>query len=165
LGIISGYSNNVKGNFPKLISSLAVCLGVGFLGSAYTVSEIPTWYITLNKPVFAPPNYVFAPIWTVLYILMGVSLYLLWITKSKRKDVAMNIFLAQLVLNFFWSVIFFGLHNPQIAFVEIVALWIFIFLTIRQSIVVSKTSAFLLYPYLAWVSIALILNLSIVILN
>lgn len=152
-------------NLPKLIASITLPLVIGFLGSAFTISEVTTWYTTLNKPFFSPPNFVFAPVWTTLYVLMGVSLYLLWTSKKKGKDKAIKFFLIQLALNLFWSIIFFGLHNPQVAFVEIIALWIFIFLTIRQSYSVSKISAYLLYPYIAWVSFALVLNLFITILN
>ncbi|MDP2649731.1 MAG: TspO/MBR family protein [bacterium] len=152
-------------NLPKLVSSIILCLTVGGLGSFFTVSAIPTWYATLNKPFFSPPNSLFAPVWTILYILMGISLYLLWTTKKKGKEMAIKLFLIQLALNFFWSIIFFGWHNPQAAMFEIIALWIFIFLTVRQSLSISKTSAYLLYPYLIWVSFASILNFFIVILN
>ncbi|OGH24827.1 MAG: TspO protein [Candidatus Levybacteria bacterium RIFCSPLOWO2_01_FULL_39_24] len=152
-------------NLPKLIVSIALPLIVGFSGSVFTVSAVPTWYATLNKPSFSPPNYLFGPVWTILYILMGISLYFLWTAKKKGEGKAIKLFLIQLVLNFFWSIIFFGWHNPQAAFLEIISLWIFIFLTIRQSLLISKTSAYLLYPYLVWVSFASILNLSIVLLN
>lgn len=152
-------------NLPKLIVSIVLCLAVGSLGSIFTSSSIPTWYATLNKPFFSPPNFIFAPVWTTLYILMGVSLYLLWVSKKKEKEKAIKLFLIQLVLNFFWSLIFFKLHSAQLALIEIIALWIFIFLTIRESLSISKTSAYLLYPYLIWVSFALVLNFFIVILN
>lgn len=152
-------------NLSKLIASITLCLTTGFLGSIFTFSAIPTWYATLNKPSFSPPNFLFAPVWTILYILMGISLYFLWTAKKKGKEKAIRLFLIQLTLNFFWSIIFFGLHNPQAALAEIIALWIFIFLTICQSYFFSKISAYLLYPYLVWVSFASILNLFIVILN
>lgn len=152
-------------NLPKLITSIALHLAVGGLGSFFTISAIPTWYAILNKPSFAPPNYVFGPVWTTLYILMGISLYLLWTAKEKGKDKAIKLFFIQLVLNFLWSIIFFGLHNIALAFVEIIALWIAIFLTIRRSLAVSKPAAYFLYPYIIWVTIASILNLSLLILN
>lgn len=155
----------MKLNLPKLIASITLPLAVGFLGSAFTVSSIANWYATLNKPFFAPPNYVFAPVWTTLYILMGISLYLLWTARKKGKEKAIKLFLIQLTLNFFWSLIFFGMRNIPLAFVEIIALWIFIFLAIHQSLLVSKASAYLLYPYLVWVSVASILNISLLILN
>lgn len=152
-------------NLPKLVASIAICLTAGFLGSFFTISAISTWYSTLNKPFFNPPNWIFGPVWTTLYILMGISLYLLWTAKKKGKGPAIKLFLIQLGLNFFWSIIFFGLQNPLLAFAEIIALWIFIFLTIKQSLKIFKPAAYLLYPYLAWVSFASILNLFIVILN
>ena len=155
----------MKLNLPKLLASIILCLGVGSLGSFFTVSEIASWYATLQKPFFSPPNYLFGPVWTILYILMGISLYLVWVAKKKGKEKAMQLFLIQLALNFFWSIIFFGLHSPEVAFVEIIAMWIFIYLTIKAFSGISKTAAYLLYPYLAWVSFATILNLSIVLLN
>jgi translocator protein len=155
----------VKINLPKLVVSIVLPLAVGGLSSIFTISAISTWYAALNKPFFNPPNWLFGPAWTILYFLMGISFYLLWNAKKKGKEKAIQLFLIQLALNFFWSIIFFGWHSPQAALLEIVALWIFIFLTIRQSLSISKTAAYLLYPYLAWVSFASILNLFIVLLN
>lgn len=152
-------------NIFRLIISILLPLAVGGLGSFFTISAIPTWYAALNKPFFSPPNWVFGPIWTTLYVLMGISLYLLWTTNKKGKEKAIKLFFVQLSLNFFWSVIFFGTHNIALAFVEIVALWIFIFLTIRQSLLVSKPAVYFLYPYIIWVTIASVLNLSILLLN
>ena len=151
--------------FPKLFLSIGLCLGVGFIGSVFTVSSIPTWYASLNKPIFSPPNWVFGPVWTTLYILMGFSFYLIWISKSKFKQRAINLFFIQLMLNAVWSIVFFGLKNPSLALVDIVALWIAILLTIKYFYPISKSSAYLLVPYLFWVSFAGILNLSIVFLN
>lgn len=152
-------------NLPKLFASIVLCLATGALGSFFTVPAIGTWYGTLQKPVFSPPNFVFAPAWTILYILMGISLYFLWISSKKGREKAIKLFLIQLALNFFWSAIFFGLHSPGVALVEIIFLWSFIFLTIRASLPVSKNAAYLLYPYLVWVTFATVLNLSIVLLN
>ena len=152
-------------NLPRLAPSIILPLAVGVLGSYFTASSIPTWYAALNKPVFAPPNWIFGPVWTTLYILMGISLYLLWTSKKKGKEKVLRLFFIQLALNFLWSIIFFGMHNVFLAFVEIIALWIFIFLTIRQSLLVSKNAAYLLYPYIIWVTIASILNLLLLILN
>lgn len=145
---------------PQLILSIGICLGVGIVGSVFTTSSIPTWYATLNKPSFSPPNWVFGPVWTILYILMGISLYLVW---QKKKVPA--IFWIQLILNAAWSVIFFGLKNPALALVDVVALWIGIFLTIKSFYPISKLAAYLLAPYLLWVIFASILNLSIALLN
>ena len=149
-----------------LIASVLLCLGVGFIGSLFTTASIPTWYASLNKPFFAPPNYVFGPVWTTLYILMGIAFYLiLTAKKSKNRQQAINIFIMQLILNFCWSIIFFGMRNPLLAFIEIILLWILIFLTIKLFATVNKTASYLLYPYIAWVSFASILNLAIVLLN
>lgn len=147
-------------DLPKFIFAIGICLGVGFLGSFFTVSSIPTWYVFLNKPFFSPPNWIFAPVWTILYILMGISLYLIW--QKKRVP---NVFWIQLILNAVWSIIFFGMKNPAFAMVDILVLWISIFLTIKTFNKINKLAGKLLIPYIAWVSFASILNLSIVLLN
>ncbi|OGE33683.1 TspO protein [Candidatus Daviesbacteria bacterium RIFCSPHIGHO2_02_FULL_36_13] len=147
-------------NLLKLIFSIGICLGAGVLGSFFTISSIPTWYVTLNKPFFSPPNWVFGPVWTILYILMGYSLYLVW----KKKKVP-SIFWIQLILNASWSIIFFGMKSPSLALINIAVLWIAIVLTIKSFYKINKLAAYLLYPYLAWVSFASILNYSIWILN
>lgn len=153
-------------NLPLFIVSIGICLGAGVLGSFFTATSIPTWYQTLNKPFFSPPNFVFAPVWTVLYILMGYSLYLALSGKGKEeRKKAVRIFAVQLILNALWSVIFFGLKNPTLAFVDIIALWVSIVLTIKAFSKINKTASLLLYPYLAWVSFATVLNLAIVLLN
>lgn len=144
----------------KLILSIGFCLSAGILGSFFTVSSIPTWYATLIKPSFSPPNWIFGPVWTTLYILMGISLYLVW----KKKKVPV-IFWIQLILNAVWSMIFFGMRNPAFALVDIAVLWITIFLTIRAFYPISKLAAYLLVPYILWVGFATFLNLFIVILN
>lgn len=162
-------------NIPKLILSISLCLGAGILGSFFTVSAIPTWYATLDKPSFSPPNWIFGPVWTILYILMGISLYLVWEKKnpsatsttlstgSLRTGVP-TVFWVQLILNALWSIIFFGMKNPTLALVDIVVLWIAIVLTIIAFYEINKLAAYLLIPYLLWVSFAIILNLSIVLL-
>lgn len=149
----------------KLVLSIGICLGSGIIGSLFTTPAISTWYVTLNKPFFSPPNWIFAPVWTILYILMGISLYLVWTSRGKIKQNALSIFFVQLGLNVLWSIIFFGLKNPIFAFVDIVALWIGIFLTIKSFTKINKLAGNLLIPYLLWVSFATLLNLSIVILN
>lgn len=152
---------------PQLILSIGICLGAGFVGSLFTTSAIPTWYVFLNKPFFAPPNWIFAPVWTVLYILMGISLYLVVISNTKHviRRKAITIFTIQLGLNAIWSIIFFGLRNPLLALVDIIALWIPIIVTIRYFYSINKFAGWLLLPYLLWVSFASILNLMIVLLN
>ena len=144
-------------SFIRLLLWISLCLGVGFVGSIFTVSSIPTWYAGLNKPLFSPPNWIFGPVWTLLYILMGIAAYL--------NEKINRYFITQLVLNFLWSIIFFYLHQPLLAFIEIVFLWIFILLTIKDFYKKSRPAAYLLIPYLAWVSFASILNLAVVWLN
>lgn len=152
-------------NFPLLIFTILISEGAGILGSIFTFSSIPTWYAGLAKPSFSPPNFVFGPVWTTLYALMGISLYLVWGSKAKSKQHAMRLFFIQLGLNVLWSVIFFGLKSPGLAFIEIIALWIAIILTIKAFRKISKNATYLLYPYLFWVSFATVLNFSIWILN
>ncbi len=139
-------------------------LGAGVVGSLFTIDSINGWYETLNKPFFNPPNFIFGPVWTFLFILMGISLYLVLVKKPKNNS-GVKIFWAQLMLNILWSVIFFYLHNPLIAFLEIIILWIFIFLSIKYFYKISKNAAYLLIPYMLWVTFAAFLNLSIVVLN
>lgn len=152
-------------NLPVLIFAILISESAGILGSFFTVSSIPTWYVTLTKPSFSPPNFVFGPVWTTLYALMGISLYLVWVSKAKSKQYAVRLFFIQLGLNAIWSIIFFGLKSPGLAFLEIVALWVAIFLTIKAFRKISTKASDLLYPYLAWVSFASILNFSIWVLN
>ncbi len=125
-----------------------------------------SWYNTLNKPFFSPPNWVFGPVWTVLYILIAISGVIIW---KKRKKVnihkAMRLYFVQLALNLIWSPVFFGLHQIGLAFVIIIFMWVFIYKTIKAFEKIDKTSAYLLYPYLIWVTIASVLNLSVMLLN
>jgi len=148
----------------KLVFSMAICLLAGFIGSVFTTPSIATWYASLNKPAFNPPNWIFGPVWTALYILMGISLCLFWDRKTKSKK-SYAIFSIQLGLNILWSIIFFALHSPFLAFIEIILLWIAILLTILNFHKVSKTAAYLLIPYICWVSFASVLNLFILLLN
>ncbi len=148
-----------------LFFSLILCLGAGAIGSLFTTPAISTWYITLNKPSFNPPNFIFAPIWTILYVLMAISLYFVLTSKVKDKTFAVKLFLAQIALNILWSLLFFGLHNPLLALLDILLLWILIILNIKTFYKISKNASYLLIPYLFWVSFAGVLNLSIVLLN
>jgi benzodiazapine receptor len=151
----------------KLIISILICQGAGILGSVFTSPAIPTWYASLEKPSFSPPNWVFAPVWTLLFLLMGISLYLIWERGLENKKVrrAIFIFAVQLALNILWSIIFFGLQVPLYAFIEIIILWLAILITIISFYKISKLAAYLLLPYILWVSFASILNFSIMILN
>lgn len=153
-------SPQVPKDFLKLLLAIGICLGAGILGSFFTVSSIPNWYATLNKPFFSPPNWIFGPVWTVLYILMGISLYLVW----EKKKVP-SIFWVQLILNLVWSIIFFGMRNPILALIDIGALWISIVLTIKAFSKINILAGKLLIPYILWVSFASILNLAIVSIN
>lgn len=154
-------------HLPKLLISIIGCQLVGIVGSIFTISAIPTWYATLNKPFFAPPNWIFGPVWTLLYALMGISFFLVWKHGWKKKQIvtACNYFFAQLALNFIWSPIFFGLRSPLLALVVIIAMWVMILLTIKKVYPVSQWASYLLIPYLLWVSFATVLNGAIVLLN
>lgn len=151
----------------KLLVCIVGCELVGILGTPFTISAIPTWYASLNKPFFAPPNWLFGPAWTLLYFLMGVSFYLILQKNRKKKVVktAIHFFLAQLVLNFLWSPIFFGLRSPLLGLITIVALWLLIIITMKKFYPLSKAAFYLLIPYLLWVSFATVLNAAIVVLN
>lgn len=141
---------------------------VGFLSSIPTRSSILNWYPTINKPFFNPPNWIFGPVWTLLYILMGIALGIIWSKHTKNNSetrTALWFFVFQLGLNALWSLLFFGLKNPLLAFIEIILLWLVIYETIKTFNKVDTVAGKLLYPYLAWVSFATILNGSILYLN
>lgn len=149
--------------FPKILIAVIVCLGIGFFSSFATQSSIDTWYASLNKPFFNPPDWIFGPVWTVLYILMGIAAGLVWSKGFYHKWVqtALYHFIFQLLFNGLWSIVFFGFHSPGFAFLNILVLLVLIILTIKWFKVVSKKAAYLLYPYLIWVCFATILNFSI----
>ena len=144
----------------KLIVSILICQGAGGVGSLFTSPAISTWYVMLQKPSFNPPNWLFAPVWIILFLLMGISLYLIWSKglENKKTKVVIFVFATQLILNIFWSFLFFGLHLPLYAFAEIIILWLAILLTIVSFYRISKTAGLLLLPYIFWVSFATILN-------
>ncbi|TDW49844.1 TspO/MBR related protein [Flavobacterium sp. 270] len=152
----------------KIIIALIVCLAVGYSASLVTRPSVETWYPTIAKPVFNPPNWIFMPMWTLLYILMAVAAGLVWDKiKEQNEEVkkALGFFLIQLTLNAIWSYLFFGLKNPMLALVEIVLLWLMIYETYLKFIKINKTAGYLLIPYMAWVGFAAILNASIWWLN
>jgi translocator protein len=147
-----------------LAGFIVLCLGVGVVSGVMTAGAMVDWYPTLNKPFFNPPSWVFAPAWTFLYIIMAVAAWRVWLAGPSSKP-ALNLFFIQLVLNFLWSVFFFGLHSPALALIDIIAMWIMIALTMRAFFKIARPAGWLLVPYLAWVSFAAILNASIWWLN
>ncbi len=151
----------------KIVLMVVLCVTVGYLSGLVTRESILTWYVTLNKPSFNPPNWVFAPVWTLLYIMMGVAAGMVWTSNSDEQTTkkALGFFAIQLGLNALWSCLFFGLHNPLLALIEIILLWLMIFETYNMFKKINKTAGLLLLPYLAWVSFAAILNASIWWLN
>lgn len=157
--------NNIYKNICKLIISLLIPQLAGGIGSIFTAGSVGTWYTTLEKPFLNPPDWVFGPVWTTLFFLMGYSLYLVWTSKISNKKPAYLIFSVQLALNVFWSVLFFGLHSPALALFEIFLLWFAIAANIFAFAKISRASAWLLAPYISWVSFAIYLNFSIWKLN
>jgi tryptophan-rich sensory protein len=155
----------VKRLKPVLIG-IIVCELIGISGAVFTTPAIPTWYAGLTKPWFSPPNWLFGPVWTLLYLMMGAAAGLIWSEKTETgKNRAKWLFGVQLGLNFLWSMIFFGLRQPAVAFGEIILLWGTILATIREFLKINRTAAYLLIPYLAWVSFAAMLNLAVARLN
>lgn len=151
----------------KLIISILLPLVVGFTSSFFTRDGVDGWYKLANKPSFNPPNYLFAPVWTTLYLIMGIAFYLVWKSANNiaAKQTAIILFIIQLVLNFFWSLIFFKYQQTGWALVEIIAMWVAILFTILWFGKISSTAAWLLVPYICWVSFATVLNYSIWRLN
>ncbi len=150
----------------KLVASVILCQIAGFLGSLFTTPAIPTWYATLKKPFFTPPDWIFSPVWISLFILMGISLFFVWRRQGHPQfKKALIFFFVQLILNVLWSLGFFGLRLPLLGFIDIILLWIAILLTIQNFLKVSKFAGVLLLPYLLWVSFATLLNLSLWIQN
>ncbi len=147
-------------NILKLIISIVICLAAGAIGSIFTADAIPGWYATLNKPSFNPPNWLFGPVWTALYIMMGISLFLIWKEGTGNTLVrpALTIFIAQLILNLLWSIVFFGMQSISGGLVIIILLWIAIVFTITKFYKISSVAGILLIPYLLWVTFASVLN-------
>jgi tryptophan-rich sensory protein len=154
-------------NTLKVIIAITISELAGIIGSVFTSPSIKGWYADIVKPAINPPSWVFGPVWTILFVLMGLSAFLIWKKGLDRKDVkiALGIFLGQLVLNTLWSIIFFGLHSPGGAFIEIIFLWLAILATIITFAKISKLAAWLLVPYILWVSFAGFLNYLIWVLN
>lgn len=159
-----------SGRRPQAVAGLAVWLlvtfGVSAIGGAVTYPAIGSWYSELEKPPFNPPNWVFGPVWSLLYALMAVAVWrATHLTTGKHRAIAARVYLAQLGANLLWSIVFFGLHSPVGGLVVIVLLWFLIAWTIRVFAQIDGLAAWLLSPYLAWVSFATLLNAAIVSLN
>jgi tryptophan-rich sensory protein len=151
----------------KLTVSILFCFLAGAVGSVATYPNIQTWYAALNKPFFNPPNWVFGPVWTALYLLMGIALFIVWQKSSENKEARplVLLFLLQLALNCLWSIIFFGQHLLFWASFEIVVMWSLILLFIIKSYKVSKLASWLMVPYILWVSFASVLTIAVWMLN
>jgi len=150
-----------------LIISVLITEGIAVTASLFTISQIPVWYSTLNKPWFNPPNWLFGPVWVTLYLMIAVAAYLVWKRRNKSDvyKTTRNVYIIQLVLNFSWSAVFFGMHQVLGALLVIALLWISIVICIYNFNKFSKVAAWLLVPYLLWVSFASVLNLYIYLLN
>jgi len=174
----------------KLLACIIFCELAGAIGSIFTAPQIGQWYSTLNKPSFNPPNWIFGPVWTTIFVLMGISLYLVWkknfamhnkiecqcpcskisvckiiFTEPIKKGYVVSVFMAQLVLNILWSVLFFGMQSPGLALLDLVILWLMILVNIAFFYRISKISALLLLPYILWVTFAGVLNYFLWMLN
>jgi len=150
----------------KLIISILLPLSVGAAAGMFTSQAVPTWYASLNRPFFSPPNWVFGPVWTSLYILLGISFFLIWKEEaSKVRDLAIWVFSIQMLLNFAWSFLFFYFNLIGVALIEIILLWISIASMIYLFYKIKPLAAYLNIPYLLWVSFATILNAGYYFLN
>lgn len=155
-----------KQKILALIISIAAAHLAGLIGSIFTAPNIAGWYAALTKPSFTPPDWLFAPAWLVLYTLMGIAAYLVW-RKRNHEEARFSLWLygAHLAVNALWSIVFFGLHDVAMALLVIVALWVMIFILVVVFGRQSKTAGYLLWPYVAWVSYATVLNAAIWALN
>ncbi len=154
--------------YKKILIFVVTCIAVGYLSGMVTRSAVITWFPTLVKPSFNPPSWVFAPVWSTLYIMMGIAAGLVWSRIDFQREAvrkALLFFVIQLVLNALWSLLFFGLHNPLLALIEIVLLWLMIYETYIKFGKIDKIAGYLFVPYLFWVSFASVLNASIWWLN
>jgi len=152
--------------FFKLLVSLILPIGLGAIAGLFTTQEIAGWYASLNKPSFNPPSNLFGPVWTALYILMGVSMFLIWNTpKTQLRQKALAIFGIQLFLNFWWSILFFSFHAVLLSLVDILVMWLLIIYMISLFKKIKPVAAYLQVPYLLWVTFATVLNMCIWYLN
>lgn len=162
-----GYDFLKGSDIWKLAASIAIPLVAGAVGSFFTLPSIASWYAQLAKPAFTPPSWVFGPAWTILYVLMGISFFLVWQRgfKGADRNTAIGVYALQLALNVLWSIAFFGGHSPTAGLVVIALLWLSIAATMLVFWRISKTAAWLLLPYITWVSFASVLNYFVWILN
>ena len=150
----------------KFLISILLPLSLGAIAGMFTSQSVPEWYATLNRPSFNPPSWIFGPVWTTLYILMGISFFLIWKQEaSKVRNRAILIFLLQLLLNFAWSFIFFYFNMIGLALVEIILLWISIVMMLVVFYKIKPIASYINIPYLLWVTFATVLNASYYILN
>jgi translocator protein len=153
-------------DFGKLAVSILLPLSVGAIAGMFTAQAVPEWYATLNQPSFNPPNWVFGPVWTTLYLIMGISFFLIWkLEAGKQRNQAIGIFLVQLILNFGWSFFFFYFKMIGFALVEIIVLWLTIVLMLTRFYKLRPLAAYLNIPYLLWVTFATALNAAYYFLN
>lgn len=159
--------NKATSNFLKLVTSIALPNLVGGIGALFTISAVSSWYVTLTKPFFSPPNWIFGPVWTTLYVMMGISLYLVWKQGLENRHIrsAFVLFIVHLFVNGAWSILFFGFQEPFLAFIDIIILLGMIMVLIFKFWPINKIASILLLPYLLWVSFATLLNYSIWQLN
>jgi benzodiazapine receptor len=162
-----GKAKFVLSPFWKLVVAILICEATGLVSGLLSRSELSSWYQTLNKPTWNPPSWLFGPVWTLLYLLMAVSLWLIWKSNASEtaKHRSMWIFALQLFLNFWWSILFFNLHSPGLAFLDIILMLTMIAITLFHFAKISQPAAYLLTPYLAWVSFATILNYTLWVMN
>lgn len=158
-------TNKSTRNLTAYAVFIGAALLAGYIGSAATFANIPTWYATLTKPGWTPPNWVFGPVWTTLYVLMGSAAALVWNSRKSRRRNAVLFFLAHLVVNAAWSIVFFGLHDTGAALGIIMLLWIMIATMMFWFWRYSRVATYLLAPYLVWVSYASTLNAGVYFLN
>ena len=155
-----------QNNIVKFIVCILLPLAMGSLSGLLSISSMMDWYPSLNKPFFNPPNSIFGPVWTILYLLMGISIYMIWVNKTNTNKIfAVIIFIIQMILNFLWSLIFFFLRRPDLALVDILLLFVSIYIMIQAFKKINVFAAYLQIPYLVWVGFASILNFSIWIMN
>lgn len=155
-----------RSDITKLIIAILIPLALGAIAGRFTSQAVPEWYSTLNRPSFSPPNWIFGPVWTVLYILIGTSLFLIWKqTPSKERNNALWIFSIQMFFNFMWSFVFFYFNQIGLALIVIILLWICILFMLISFYKIKPWAAYLNIPYLLWVTFASVLNSAFYILN